>query len=60
MRQYVGRADEESVEMILLQSGSDRAGPGRENYCREGRLRCSYSSRRVRTDGAKDAKRSKR
>jgi hypothetical protein len=50
----------ESPETILLQSGSDRTGSGRENYCREGGLRCPYNSRRVRTDGGKDARRSKR
>lgn len=47
----------ESLEMILLQSGSDSAGPGRENYCREGGPRCPYHSRRVRADGAKDVRR---
>src|SRR5271170_4608764 len=50
----------ESLEMTRLQSGSDRAGSGRENYCREGGPRCPYNSRRVRTDGARDARRSKR
>jgi hypothetical protein len=50
----------ESLEMILLQSGSDRAGSGRGNYCRAGGPRCPYNSRRVRTDGAKDVRRNKR
>jgi hypothetical protein len=50
----------ESLEMILLQSGSDRAGSGRGNYCRAGGPRCPYNSRGVRTGGAKDARRSKR
>jgi hypothetical protein len=49
----------ELLEMILLQSGADKAGSGHENYCREGGPRCPYNSRRVGTDGAKDARRSK-
>jgi hypothetical protein len=46
----------ESPGMILLQSGSDRAGSGR---CREGSPHCPCNSRRVGTEGAKDARRSK-